>query len=505
MKRIGIIAVMLWGSYGTLSFAQSTGSVSQSVTQRNTIGVLSASPSSGITTGATVTFSYTLHTAGAPAPTSETVQFYDGVTAIGSAQSIGSGTGSNLLPYSQVNTGHGWTTTGTAPTVTPVNANGPDGSTNSATTLSFVDGSSTALYDVTSTGYAGQSVTFSIWAKSASAATLNLILEDGSGGNASTPTACTLTSAWQRCSVTYTFPGGAAAGFSAVLTSSTYATNISVWGAQVEVAATPGPYVSTIGTARPSVTGGAGAVTWTDTTGFADGSHSITVQYAGDTNFVASTSNAIALTVGKATPGLTLSASPSGSASYGAPVTLTATVSNLDSGSPLYPTGTVTFYNNGVAIGSGTVTEVSTGNTSTYALVLSGANSLVGGSDSLTFSYSGDSNFNSANDTSSPISYTVNKATGSDGGATVTTTVTSSLNPSIYGDLVTISVTVAGSGVTPTGTVTIVDTSTSTTLGTPTLDGSGHASINVTATNFTAGTHNITVTYSGDGNYSSTY
>jgi len=129
----------------------------------------------------------------------------------------------------------------------------------------------------------------------------------------------------------------------------------------------------------------------------------------------------------------------------------------------------------------------------------------VGGSDSLTFSYSGDSNFNSANDTSSPISYTVNKATGSDGGATVTTTVTSSLNPSIYGDLVTISVTVAGSGVTPTGTVTIVDTSTSTTLGTPTLDGSGHASINVTATNFTAGTHNITVTYSGDGNYSSTY
>jgi hypothetical protein len=488
-----------------LSYAQSTGSVSQTVDQRNTIGVLTASPSSGITTGATVTFSYTLNTAGAPAPTTETVQFYDNSTAIGSAQTIGSATGSNLLPYSQVNTSQGWTTAGTAPTVTPVNANGPDGSTNSASTLSFVDSSSTVQYDVTSTSYASQQVTFSIWAKTASAATLNLILKDGSGGNASSPTACVLTSAWQRCSITYTFPGGAATGFTAVLTGSTYATNIITWGAQVEQAAAPGPYVSTIGTARPSVSGGAGTVTWVDTTGFTDGSHSITVQYAGDANFVASTSNAIALTVGKATPGLTLSASPSGSATYGTPITLTATVSNLDSGSPVYPTGTVNFYNNGTLIGTGTVSEVSTGNTSSYSLVLSGANSLIGGSDSLTFSYSGDTNFNAANDNGSPISYTVNPATHSNGGATVTTTVTSSLNPSIYGDLVKISVNVAGSGAMPTGTVTIVDTSTSTTLGTPTLDGSGNASVNVTASDFTAGSHTITVTYSGDGNYSSSY
>jgi hypothetical protein len=136
MRRIGILALTLIGSCGMLSYAQSTGSVSQTVDQRNTIGVLTASPSSGITTGATVTFSYTLNTAGAPAPTTETVQFYDNSTAIGSAQTIGSATGSNLLPYSQVNTSQGWTTAGTAPTVTPVNANGPDGSTNSASTLS---------------------------------------------------------------------------------------------------------------------------------------------------------------------------------------------------------------------------------------------------------------------------------------------------------------------------------------------------------------------------------
>jgi len=202
---------------------------------------------------------------------------------------------------------------------------------------------------------------------------------------------------------------------------------------------------------------------------------------------------------------LSLNASPSGTASYGTPITLTATLSNLDSGSPLYPTGTVTFYNNGTSIGTGTLTQVGSGNTSTYALVLSGSNSLAGGSDSLTVAYGGDSNFTAVTDTSTPVSYTVSPATSGSGGATVTTTVTSSLNPSVYGDLVTLSVNVAGTGAMPTGTVTITDTTTSTTLGTPTLDGSGNATITVTAADFTAGAHSIRVTYSGDGNYSSSY
>jgi hypothetical protein len=506
MKKLGIVAFVLVGGSATLSFAQSTGTVSQTVNQRNTIGTLSASPSSGITTGGTVTFTYILDTAGAPAPTSETVQFYDGSNPLGSAQNIGSATGSNLLPYSQVNTGHGWTTSGTAPTVTPLASTGADGSASTATTLSFADGTSTVQYPVPGTGYASQQLTFSVWAKTASSATLNLTLTDSPYSAATSSSACAVTSTWQRCSLTYTFPGGAGTGFAALLTSSApFATNISVWGAQVEVASAPGPYVSTIGTARPSVSGGGGTVTWADTAGFADGSHTISVQYAGDANFVSSTSNTVALTVGKATPGLSLSASPSGSASYGVPITLTATLSNLDGGSPLYPTGTVTFYNNGTQIGTGTLTEVGSGNTSTYALVLSGAGSLAGGSDSLTVAYGGDGNFNSVNDTSTPVSYTVSPATSGSGGATVTTTVTSSLNPSVYGDLVTLSVNVAGTGAMPTGTVTITDTTTSTTLGTPTLDGSGNATITVTAADFTAGAHSIRVTYSGDGNYSSSY
>ena len=289
-------------------------------------------------------------------------------------------------------------------------ANGPDGSTNTATTLSFADTTSTVLYAVHGTSYAGQQLTFSIWAMSATPTTLNLTLTDSPYTAATSSAPCSVTSTWQRCSLTYTFPAGAGTGFAAVLTASTYATPINVWGAQVEVAAQPGPYVSTIGVARPSVSGGAGTVTYSDTTGFADGSHSITVQYGGDANFVASTSNVVALTVGKATANLTLTPSPSSGAVYGGTITLTALLSNQDSGSPLYPSGTVTFYNNGTQIGTGTLAEVGGGNTSTYLLTLSGASSLPAGSDSLTVSYSGDSNFNAANDTSTPITYSVAKA-----------------------------------------------------------------------------------------------
>ena len=77
-----------------------------------------------------------------------------------------------------------------------------------------------------------------------------------------------------------------------------------------------------------------------------------------------------------------------------------------------------------------------------------------------------------------------------------TTTLTSSLNPSIFESSVTFTATVTPSSPTPTGTVTFSDGST--VLGTSTLSG-GSATLTTAA--LAVGTHSITAAYSGDFNY----
>src|SRR5207237_6185749 len=77
-----------------------------------------------------------------------------------------------------------------------------------------------------------------------------------------------------------------------------------------------------------------------------------------------------------------------------------------------------------------------------------------------------------------------------------TTTLSSSSNPSTFGQSVTFSATVSGSGSTPTGTVTFVDTSTGVTLGTPTLAG-GSTSVTTTALQLVTASDVITAIYNG--------
>jgi hypothetical protein len=85
--------------------------------------------------------------------------------------------------------------------------------------------------------------------------------------------------------------------------------------------------------------------------------------------------------------------------------------------------------------------------------------------------------------------------------SSVTLTWTSSLNPSIYGNSVTFTVTVTGvfGGVTPTGTVAISDGATPIT--TLTLNASGTATDTIQT--LTVGSHSLTAAYSGDANYQS--
>jgi uncharacterized protein (TIGR03437 family) len=85
------------------------------------------------------------------------------------------------------------------------------------------------------------------------------------------------------------------------------------------------------------------------------------------------------------------------------------------------------------------------------------------------------------------------------GSISTTTSISPSSATVPYGTAQTFTATVTGAPGTPTGTVTFTDTTTSTTLGSSTLNGSSQASQTVT---LAAGSHTIQATYNGDGTHS---
>jgi Bacterial Ig-like domain (group 3)/Hypothetical glycosyl hydrolase family 15/Domain of unknown function (DUF4214)/SdrD B-like domain len=220
-----------------------------------------------------------------------------------------------------------------------------------------------------------------------------------------------------------------------------------------------------------------GTATFTTST-LATGTDSITAVYSGDSNFSGSTSSALSQTVNKDGSSTTLKSSVEPSV-FGQSVTFTASVIAGASGSGT-PTGTVTFENGGVAIGSGTLAS----GTATFTTSTLGV-----GTHSITAVYGADANFSGS--TSSALDQTVNK----DG---TTIDLATSLNPSVYGQSVTFTATVSpnGSG-TPTGTVTFEDGGV--TIGSGTL---AKGAATFVTTTLAAGAHSVTAIYSGDSNFS---
>jgi hypothetical protein len=192
------------------------------------------------------------------------------------------------------------------------------------------------------------------------------------------------------------------------------------------------------------------------------GASSITVNQA-------TTNTALALTSGN---------SPS---TYGQALTFTATVSPQFSGTP---TGTVTFFDGGNSLGTGTPAGAGAWTLSTSALA--------GGSHTMTASYGGNANFQSSG--SPGLMQNVNRA------QTNVTLVVSPI-PFRFRQSVPYSATVSPSTPTPampTGTVNFMDGAG--TVGTGTVDVSGHATFHTNQ--FTIGAHVITVVYAGDTNFS---
>jgi hypothetical protein len=172
-------------------------------------------------------------------------------------------------------------------------------------------------------------------------------------------------------------------------------------------------------------------------------------------------------------------ATSTASAVYGQSVTFTATVTGTGS----TPTGTVTFNDGSTMLGTGTLNAsgVATLTTSTFAVA----------SHSITASYSGNSAFNAS--TSSALTETVAKDA-------TTGTVNSSFSPSVFGQSVTFSATIAastpGAGM-PTGTVQFK------------VDGANFGSAvslsgaiaSVVISSLAVGSHSISAVYGGDGNF----
>ena len=239
------------------------------------------------------------------------------------------------------------------------------------------------------------------------------------------------------------------------------------------------------------------------------GTYSVTAHYPGDSSFAGSTSSPVSITVTPEASKVAVSAitqnsqgviSPFTSGAYGfAPIYLRADVSG-NSGDG-FPSGNVTFKDNGNAIGSGLTLPL---NSQGNALPTNPSYAFAAGSHSISASYAGDASFNAGASTV-PATFTITQASiaaaaPNTGGPTV-----------IFGSPATLSasVTAISCGKLPTGTITFLDGATQ--LGTPqTVQASGSANCTVTATAslstsaFTLGANSISYKYSGDTNYAST-
>jgi hypothetical protein len=117
--------------------------------------------------------------------------------------------------------------------------------------------------------------------------------------------------------------------------------------------------------------------------------------------------------------------------------------------------------------------------------------SLSVGAHTITALYSGESRFSASDNTASPLTQTIN-------GVPTRTTLTSSTNPTVFGQSVTFTASVGvlpPSVGTPTGTVTFLDGGTA--LGTRTLSGT-NASFSISSLSVAG--HLVTALYNGDGN-----
>jgi hypothetical protein len=216
---------------------------------------------------------------------------------------------------------------------------------------------------------------------------------------------------------------------------------------------------------------------------FPVGSDQLTATYQGDSNYNTQTAtNSVTVTAPpKTTPTMTVVPTPT-SITTAQQLSVTVTV-NATSGNPT-PTGTVTLLG-GTFSGNGTLVGGS-------ATILIPAGSFAVGSDQLTSTYQGDSNYNTQTATGSVTVTAPPKTTPTMAVVPTPTSITTAQQLSV-----TVTVNATSGNPTPTGTVTLLG---GTFSGNGTLV-SGSVTIVIPVGSFPVGTDQLTATYQGDSNY----
>jgi large repetitive protein len=212
-------------------------------------------------------------------------------------------------------------------------------------------------------------------------------------------------------------------------------------------------------------------------TTLAVGTHKIYATYSGNTYYQSNTSNTVTQVVNEQITVTLVNSSGNNPSIFGTNVTFQATVT-ISGGIPL--NNTVSFYNGTNFIGSAqpNASGVATFTTATLPL----------GNDSITATYT---DSNNVTGTSKPLIQMVEQQTA--------TTLASSTNPSLYGQSVTFTATVAATGtVAPTGTVTFYNGAAKLGTGTLASTGANTATATFATSALPVGTDQITATYGGD-------
>ncbi len=374
-----------------------TGTVNQTVGKATPV-----LPAPGVNPGSPVAGSPVTITETVPTGVSGPVTFYNGGTSIGTAPIVGGvatltvpslPTGTDSITASTpgdtnnnpaTSPATSVTVTKITPTVT-VTTSGPSTYGSPVTITASVPAGTTGTVTITSGGVtlgsgtvsSGGTVTVTTSSLPAGTDTITASYGGDSNNNSATGTTTQIVSL-NTPIVTVTTSGPSNFGSPVTITASVPT------GTTGTITLTSGGTTLGSGTVSP-----AGTVTVTTST-LPVGTDTITANYGGDSNnnpAIGSTTQ----TVSKATTTLTLTSSSNPSTSS-QPVTFTATV-------PTTATGTVTFSNGSTVLGTGTVTNgVATLTTS----------ALPAGSDTITATYSGDTNNSTATGT---LTQTVNKNT----------------------------------------------------------------------------------------------